>query len=256
MEQTIHLSKGGWSQEETDLLWKEIRSAADTGAPLRQVFERMGEALGRKPNSVRNYYYMQLRDQPAEGLRRASPFESFTPEEIHQLLRHVLQDRGRGVSVRASVMNLSGGDRARMLRYQNKYRAILRKKPALIDSVIEELRTEGLPCPPSQPAMTAIPLKNASVPEAVNDPDVQRCLEALSSLVRRAQRGDPGPGDRLRVQRDLMAMKLEDLQGCVKSAIQSCKEFLGLPEESRPQRLPIFCAALSEHIARLESLSD
>ena len=256
MEQTIHAARSGWSQEETDLLWKEIRSAADTGAPLREVFERMGETLGRKPNSVRNYYYMQLRDQPGEGLRRASPFENFTPEEIHRLLRHVLQDRGRGVSVRASVMDLSGGDKTRMLRYQNKYRAILRKKPALIDSVMEELRSEGLPCPDARPAASQGLNQSVSIPQAVADPDVQRILEALSSLATRAQKGDPGPGDRLRVQRDLLSMRLEDLQLAVKALIGECKEFLGLPPETRPASLPDFCAGLSGHIAKLETLSD
>ena len=255
MEQTIHLNKGGWSQEETDLLWKEIRAAADSGAPLRAVFEHMGEALGRKPNSVRNYYYMRLRDQPGEGLRRASPFESFTQEEIHALLRHVLQDQGRGVSVRASVTALSGGDKARMLRYQNKYRAILRKKPGLIDSVMEELRGEGLPCPPARPEMRSALPDPVSVPQAVADPDVQAALRALSSLASRAQKADPAPADRLKVQRDLLSMQLEDLQLSVKALIGDCKEFLGAPEDERPRCLPDFCGTLTEHLSKLEALS-
>lgn len=256
MEQTIHAARGGWSQEETDLLWQEIHAAADTGAPLRAVFERMGEALGRKPNSVRNYYYMQLRDQPAGSLRRAAPFESFTPEEIHRLLRHVLQDRGRGVSVRASVTNLSGGDKARMLRYQIKYRAILRKKPALIDSVIEELRSEGLPCPPTQLAAPGHAPEPFSIPEAVADPDVQCILHALSSLAGRAQKGGPLPGDRLRVQRDLLSMQLEEMQLAAKSLIGACKDFLGVPLEERASSLPEFCGALTRHIAKLETLCE
>ena len=63
MEQTLRLAHSGWSQEETELLLREIQAAADSGEPLRSVFEKTGEALGRKPNSVRNYYYMQLREQ-------------------------------------------------------------------------------------------------------------------------------------------------------------------------------------------------
>ena len=31
MEQTAHVSRNGWSQEETELLWKEIRSALRAG---------------------------------------------------------------------------------------------------------------------------------------------------------------------------------------------------------------------------------
>ena len=73
MEQTMPLMRNGWSPEETELLWQEIRAAAESGAPLRGVFERMGQALGRKPNSVRNYYYMQLRGQGDASIRRAAP---------------------------------------------------------------------------------------------------------------------------------------------------------------------------------------
>ena len=116
MEQTMPLMRNGWSPEETELLWQEIRAAAESGAPLRGVFERMGQALGRKPNSVRNYYYMQLRGQGDASIRRAAPFETFTDEQVHALLRSVLQAKGEGQSVRACVTAMAGGDRAMMLR--------------------------------------------------------------------------------------------------------------------------------------------
>ena len=135
MENTAHLTHSGWTEEETNRLWQEIEAASRDGTPLRTVFERTGQALGRKPNSVRNYYYIQLRAQGDGRLRRATPFETFTPEEVHELLRSVLSARGQGQSVRACVSALAGGDRTKMLRYQNKYRAILRKKPGLIAQV-------------------------------------------------------------------------------------------------------------------------
>ncbi len=257
MEQTIHLSRGGWTQEENDLLWKEIQAAADSGAPLRGVFEKTGQALGRKPNSVRNYYYMHIKDQSGRELRRASPFEAFTPEEIHGLLRHVLIFRGQGRSVRAAVMDLSGGDRARMLRYQNKYRSILRKKPSMIMDVMEELQKEGQPCPASVPALKSKAALSASpLPEPVSDPDAQAILTALSSLLRRAEESGPVRGDRLKVQRDLLSMRLEDLQLAVKALLAVCKDFLGTPPDQRSQNLIGFCSALSRHVASLESLTE
>ena len=111
METALHLSHNGWTEEETQRLWQEIEAASQTGAPLRGVFERMGQALGRKPNSVRNYYYMRLRAQGDEALRRAQPFETFTDEEIHDLLRSILSARAQGQSVRSCVTALAGGDR-------------------------------------------------------------------------------------------------------------------------------------------------
>lgn len=251
MEQTAHMNRNGWSQEETDLLWKEIHSALNEGTPLRGVFDRTGQALGRKPNSVRNYYYMQMREKGGEDLKRAAPFDTFSDEEIHELLRKVLLGRGNGRSVRACVMEMSGGDRSRMLRYQNKYRAILRKKPDLIDQVCRELKQEGLPCPDVKVTVTPL-LKDD--PPAQADPDVQAILRAAASLARRA--GDPAPeNDRLRVQRDLLLMQVEDLQLAAKALVQDCKDFLGGEMEERKRNLPAFCNMLSGHVAKLETLA-
>lgn len=142
-----------------------------------------------------------------------------------------------------------------MLRYQNKYRAILRKHPEMIDSVCRELEQEKLPW--------ANPLegqkKQASVgyprmrQEAESDPDVQAIMRGLDSLTRRAREG--GAGDRLKVQRDLLMMQLEDVQLAAREMLAVCKDFLGNPAEERPQKLPAFCRELSQRIARLESVS-
>ncbi len=249
MTETVRPARCGWQQEETDMLWREIRAAADSGAPLRQVFDRMGQALGRKPNSVRNYYYMQLRDQAGEELRRAAPFETFTEDEVHDLLRRVLMARGEGRSVRSCVMDMSNGDRTLMLRYQNKYRSILRKKPDLIAQVRHELEAEGLPCPDQ--AAAAPP--TGVLPDG--DPDAQAIWTHTAALAQRARENAVSAHDRLRVQRDLLAMQLEDLQSAAKCMLADCKDFLGEEEAVRPFRLDAFCQALSGHIARIESIS-
>ena len=255
MEQTTHLTRGGWRPEETEMLWQEIRAAAETGAPLRGVFERMGQTLGRKPNSVRNYYYMQLRDRAGDEFRRATPFATFSDEEIHQLLRRIMMARGQGQSVRACVMELAGGDRALMLRYQNKYRSLLRKKPALLQRVCQELRAEGLPCPGEEAAVSLRPRQPIPEYEWSQDPDVRAILSALSALAGRAQAAAAPEGDRLRVQRDLLLLRLEDLQTAAKAMISDCKDFLGVPAEDRPGQLPIFCDALAGHVRALEKAS-
>lgn len=252
MTEMMRQARNGWQQEETDLLWKEIREAAESGAPLRSVFERMGQALGRKPNSVRNYYYMQLRDRAGENMRRAAPFETFTEEEVHDLIRQVLIARGQGQSVRRCVMDMSNGDKALMLRYQNKYRSVLRKKPDLVAVILKELEDEGLPCPAALPPAADTPI----VPGVERgDPDVQAILGALQSLSRRLKTPPVPEGDRLKVQRDLLMMQLEDLQLAVRSLIADCKDFLGENPGNRSCHLPAFCGALADHIAHLESIS-
>ena len=140
MEQTmVRGPRSGWREDEIDQLWREIQRANASGQPLRSVFEEMGGRLGRKPNSVRNYYYMQLRGQEGDTLRRAQPFETFTEAEVRSLLKSVLRARAQGQSVRACVMALSQGDHARMLRYQNKYRSLLKKRPELVAEICREM---------------------------------------------------------------------------------------------------------------------
>ena len=154
MEQTmVRGPRSGWREDEIDQLWREIQRANASGQPLRSVFEEMGGRLGRKPNSVRNYYYMQLRGQEGDTLRRAQPFETFTEAEVRSLLKSVLRARAQGQSVRACVMALSQGDHARMLRYQNKYRSLLKKRPELVAEICRELEAEGVACEsPIRPA--------------------------------------------------------------------------------------------------------
>ena len=99
MKQTVH-PRGGWQQEESDLLFAKVREAAAEGTPLRDVFVQVGEELHRKPNSIRNYYYAKVKDEPALAPSKAT-FRAFDQEELHQLLRDVLMAKGRGESVRA-----------------------------------------------------------------------------------------------------------------------------------------------------------
>lgn len=254
MEQAIHSGRAGWSQEENDLLWREIKEASQEGAPLRGVFEKMGKTLGRKPNSVRNYYYMQLRAKDTGAYRRAAPFETFTPEEIHDLLYAVLSARGRGQSVRASVMELSKGDRALMLRYQNKYRSILRKKPYMIESVMEELKRDGLPCPPASSLSRANEGKLSSPALSIpDDPDVQLILQGLSALIQRCQGNELSARDRMKVRQDLLLMQLEEIQLAARDMVSLCKDFLGESEETRRDHMNAFCDSLCEKLSRLES---
>lgn len=226
---TIH-PKGGWQQEEIDLLFSAVSEAAEAGRPLRDVFAQVGTALSRKPNSIRNFYYARVRETP-ELAARQTPFRSFTEEEVHQLLRHVLIGRGQGQSVRACVTQLAGGDRAGMLRYQNKYRSILKNKPEMLMEVAQELRMEGLPCPDNVAACRRY--ERASRPDEtaarlaphLADPAVRGMLENLTALLNRQQSPQPDgmvpyakwaearrEADRLRVEVDLLKMALEDAQ--------------------------------------------
>lgn len=251
MTQTTH-SRGGWQQSEIDVLFSAVREAAEIGKPLRDVFADVGDRLSRKPNSIRNFYYARVRVSPELAARR-TPFRAFTEEELHALLRNVLIGRGQGESVRACVTRLAQGERAGMLRYQNKYRSILKNRPELLSEVAAELRAEGLPCPENVIACrryeraAKTPALLTRLDKHLTDPTVLRMVENLTELLERAaakpaELPEPEPAvpyrkwmearreaDRLKVEVDLLKMELEDArQG---QEAQPCEEACPSPLE-------------------------
>lgn len=246
----IH-SRSGWQDSETDRLFTAVREANASGVPLRTVFETLSGDLGRKPNSIRNYYYACLRENP-EAAPRTPAFTAFTPEETHQLLREVLMARGRGISVRACVMQMAGGSHSRMLRYQNKYRTILKHRPEMIAEVCEELRREGLPFPaaPQVPRMDHADSafcdpEDAAAARLMAQPCVHHMLEGLKELLRRAARAEESAElqrtvDRQKVQFDLQRLAWEkEYDRCVDCLRRACDALSrrAAPEDAETQAI-------------------
>lgn len=232
MTQSTTRPRGGWQQDEIDILFSAVAEAAEAGRPLRDVFADVAVRLRRKPNSIRNYYYARVRRQP-ELCPRQTPFRAFTGEEVDWLLQQVLMGRGRGESVRACVSRLADGDRAGMLRYQNKYRSVLKHKPEKLLAIAEQLRAQGLPCPQDVTACRRYthpaPADASALPAALcahmQDPDVRAMVEGLNQLLSRLPDA-PASGestvpyakyaealrraDRLKVEVDLLKMAMEE----------------------------------------------
>ncbi|MDL2259222.1 hypothetical protein LJC42_08795 [Eubacteriales bacterium OttesenSCG-928-K08] len=137
----------GWSNEEDVILFEQVRAARTKGAPLKSVFDDVAKLTGRKPNSIRNYYYARVKQGGAAGeeLVHNPAFVPFSAEEIEKLLITVLEAQARGVSVRACTLSMGNGDNRAMLRYQNKYRSLLKSNPALVKRVVQQMREQGLP---------------------------------------------------------------------------------------------------------------
>ena len=134
--------RSGWSDAENRMLWETADEAQQQGLPLKAVFERIAEQTGRRPNSIRNYYYAQVRRQGGES--HPARFVPFTQPEIDWLMEQVLVARAAGQSVRACLQKLSGGDHSLMLRYQNKYRAVVKSRPEYVRGLVEKLNEQGV----------------------------------------------------------------------------------------------------------------
>ena len=259
-------NRTGWQEDETTRLFTAVKEASATGAPLRSVFEALSDDLGRKPNSIRNYYYACLRQKPDAAYLRAAPFATFTPEETHRLLRQVLMARGQGISVRSCVMDMAGGDHSLMLRYQNKYRTLLKHRPEMIEAVREELRQEGLPYPKAPSIDRADSAfcdpEDTAAARLMAEPCVSAMLEGLKELLRRAARCEEVHEkqriiDRLQVQQDLRRIAWEkdfdEATAHLEGILCLLRDFLALPRESQVPQLDTFRDAALESLAQAES---
>ena len=81
--------RSGWSDYENRLLRETADEAQQQGLPLKAVFERISEKTGRRPNSIRNYYYAQVRQREGEANHTAR-FTPFTQEEVDDCRRGLL----------------------------------------------------------------------------------------------------------------------------------------------------------------------
>ena len=129
----------GYTRDEADALLRYVEEGKRAGKTLTSLFAGYGREHGRAGGSVRNYYYRLLRtDSPAvQSLLagralHAEQVHPFTETETEEMLRAILTEKGKGYSVRRAIANACGGDAKKMLRYQNKYRNMLKKQPETV----------------------------------------------------------------------------------------------------------------------------
>lgn len=140
----------GYTKEEAGSLVKYVCEGKIKGKTLTRIFEEYARDTGRAKGSVRNYYYALLKHSDDEKVRkllegtelRAESITPFTEEETDKILRAILREKSKGLSVRRAVLNLAGGDDRLMLRYQNKYRNVLSKQPERIERIMKECGME------------------------------------------------------------------------------------------------------------------
>ncbi len=133
------MKKGIWNDEEVVSLFRGVESYKQGGQSIKEAFISHAEKYGRKPNSVRNYYYHEIDNLKKDAKRAArlkidldshqkSVINYFSPQEEEKVMKQIDKLVGEGCSVRKACLTLSNGDVSTMLRYQNKYRTYLAGK--------------------------------------------------------------------------------------------------------------------------------
>lgn len=144
-----------WTIAQTKELFELVRQASVSGKGLNWAFEEMAQSCERSSNSVRNYYYSQLKmfrllPTLATDLKIRLPevkrdsFELFKQGEIRELIENILIGKADGKSVRATIAEMAGGDTKKALRLQNKYRSMLTHHRAYMDEIMGSLKERNI----------------------------------------------------------------------------------------------------------------
>ncbi len=244
MEQSItRISRrAGWSDYENRLLWETADEAQQQGLPLKAVFERISEKTGRRPNSIRNYYYAQVRLKEGDG-EHSARFIPFTQDEVDELMEKVLRARSAGQSVRSCLQDISGGDHSLMLRYQNKYRSVIKNRPDYVRQLVDKLNDEGLEC--------EAPQVNRRI-----RPDIHTSLDALGSEA--MLHGDPELARAVDVITHQLSgqrtsEKYTAMRETAASIMEHIRDFVVKPMQDRINTMDEFCAVLTARIDEMNA---
>lgn len=144
-----------WSNVEVKKLFQTVEKYKNENKSLLDAFKEFAKKSNRKPNSVRNYYYLEIRElsqnierQKKLGIdlsnHKVNFSDKFSEEETKNLIKEILRQKCMGVSVRKSCLNLADGDLSKMVRFQNKFRNISATNRKLYEQCLSELKIEGL----------------------------------------------------------------------------------------------------------------
>lgn len=161
-----------WTKEEICKLFKTVERFRQNHQPAMMAFKHFATHFARKPHSVRNFYYAQIKvleQNPALcqslginlALHQKKHSVFFTKEETNQQMGKIYELVKCGHSVRGACKTLSGGNAEQMLRLQNKFHAQKQKS--------------------TQSKVMVMPQKNSGLSEA----DINSLLMGLIKLVRK-----------------------------------------------------------------------
>ncbi len=264
-------SRAGWSGAETERLFELAKAAQTGGQPLKSVFDALAAETGRKPNSVRNYYYACVRDGSKSYAHRRA-FLPFTEEEAAELMEQVLSAKAQGESVRSCTLRLANGNDKEMLRYQNKYRAMLKNRPELVRRIVDDMQAQGKSTvDPYRETLgkrrVGRPQKSSrhtdeiyrqvlSALEQVEGLDVHALLEALGRLAVSAARGaqhtDVG-AQALRQENEALAVRLSHADERYRQLLQNFTQLIRINSEFLSLNSVVKVSNLSGYIRELEN---
>ncbi len=131
----------GFNDEQIALLKQFIKSKKFKNK--RQMFKEFAVKYGRKEGSVRNMYYALAKVDNCKERVKVKAIVPFEEGNAEWLVKEILIAKSKGVSVRSAILKLVNGDMKLYLRYQNKYRNLLKKDKSFINKIALKLKLSG-----------------------------------------------------------------------------------------------------------------
>ena len=207
----------GYTEEEAKNLVDFIKEGKQKGKTLTYLFETYGLQNGRAKGSVRNYYYALMKNEKKDerivklldGSELAvEKIREFTKEETDEVLRSILEEKSKGLSVRRAIFNLSKGDDKLMLRLQNKYRNTLKKEPERIAEIAMELGLSEEAENVRKGGRRGTDRTNAQLPD--RDFLRRRLENEINALYDRLAQALKAENERLRIENEQLKEALDD----------------------------------------------
>lgn len=206
----------GYTEEEAKNLVEFIQEGKKKGKTLTYLFASYGLENGRAKGSVRNYYYTLMKnenhDERIVKLLDGSDLSvekirEFTPEETDEVLKSILAEKSKGLSVRRAIFNIAKGDDKLMLRLQNKYRNTLKKQPEKLRELAKEM---GL-----NESISSVKTSEREK-RALPDRDFlrHRLENEINALYDRLSKALKTENERLRAENSRLREENERLRGC------------------------------------------
>ncbi len=133
-----------------------VKYCKDNNLSISKAFIKFAKKYSYSVGSVRNFYYKIVKEgknssklQRELGLDdRLFPIfvEEFSLSETRSLLRNILEGISQGKSCKQVILDMASGNEKLALRYQNKYRNLLKNNSELVYLVVEELKKEKGDC--------------------------------------------------------------------------------------------------------------
>lgn len=187
-----------WKDEEIKQLFDIVEKNRKENRSLLSAFSEYAKLSGRKRNSIRNYYYQEL-SELQKNKSRANKLniniknhivnESvlFSKNETREIISNILKLNSEGYSIRKACLKLANNNVELMVRYQNKYRSVLKSNPELINEITKELNIKNkvMETTKSNSPNNLIYFKKQE-PKVISEKDINSLFLGLIKLVKKS----------------------------------------------------------------------